>query len=403
MAKICIIGFGCVGSGTYEIIKKNQTSIARRAGDDIEVKYIVDIRDFSSHEESYLFTSDFKKVLNDDEVSIVVETMGGVGPAYEYTKSALESGKSVVTSNKELVAVKGDELFALAKANGVKYFYEASVGGGIPIIRPMVTSLSPNEITEITGILNGTTNYILTQMFKEGTSFDDALKTAQKLGYAESNPAADVEGHDTCKKISILSSMVMGKKVNYEDVHTEGITNICCEDTKYAEKLNCSIKLLGRFKNIDGNSEAVVAPMLVNNTNPLSGVEDVFNEIFVTGDMLGDAMFYGRGAGKLPTASAVVADIIEIVKSKDADFSVPWDSCDKKIIKNYEDICSSFFVRIKTSDKEKTLDDIKNISSGNVISDLFDDELAFTTDIISVKELNENISKFNVLNTFMIL
>lgn len=403
MAKICIIGFGCVGSGTYEIIKKNCRSIARRAGEEIEVKYIVDIRDFSSHEESHLFTTDFDKVLNDEEVSIVVETMGGTGPAYDYTISALENGKNVVTSNKELVAIKGDELFAIAKAHGVKYFYEASVGGGIPIIRPMITSLSPNEINEITGILNGTTNYILTKMFKESTSFEEALKTAQELGYAERNPAADVEGHDTCKKISILSSMVIGKKVNYEDVHTEGITNITYKDTKYAEKLDCSIKLLGRFRHAGGSYEAVVAPMLVENSNPLAGVEDVFNGIFVNGDMLGDAMFYGRGAGKLPTASAVTADIIEIVKTPAAEFSIPWQPCSEKVIKDYEDIKSSFMVRIKTSDKHKTLSDVNSVFGTADALDLFDDEIAFTTGIMAVKELSCKLSQFDVLNTFMIL
>jgi len=263
MAKICIIGFGCIGSGTYEIIKKNAKSISRKSGEDIEVKYIIDIRDFSSHEAADLFTSDFEKVLNDDEVTVVVETMGGVGPAYEYTKAALSKGKNVVTSNKELVAIKGDELFALASQNGVKYFYEASVGGGIPIIRPILTSLGSNEITEITGILNGTTNYILTKMFKDGDSFDNALKTAQELGYAERNPSADVDGFDTGKKISILSSMVIGKKVNHEDVHTLGITKITLEDTKYAEKMGYSIKLLGRFKNVNGEYEVMVEPMFV--------------------------------------------------------------------------------------------------------------------------------------------
>lgn len=403
MAKICIIGFGCVGSGTYEIIRKNCKSISRKAGEEIDIKYIVDIRDFSTHEESNLFTSDYDKVLKDKEVGVVVETMGGTGAAYEYTKAALKCRKSVVTSNKELVAIKGDELFKLAKENGVKYLYEASVGGGIPIIRPMITSLSPNKINEITGILNGTTNYILTKMFKEGRKFDEALKTAQELGYAERNPEADVEGHDTCKKISILSSMVIGKKVNYEHIHTEGITKIELEDTKYAEAMNCSIKLFGRFRQADGEYEVLVAPMLVKNSNPLAGVEDVFNGIFVNGDMLGDAMFYGRGAGKLPTASAVVSDIIEAVKTAGSEFSVPWEPCDEKIIKDYEDICSAFVVRVKTDDKSKTLYDIKSVFGNVSIIDITDGELAFVSDAMKVRELNDKLSGFDVINRFMLI
>lgn len=403
MAKICIIGFGCVGSGTYEIIKKNAESIARRAGEKIEVKYIVDIRDFSSHEDSRLFTDDFSKVLADDEVSIVVETMGGIGAAYNYTKLALEHKKNVVTSNKELVAIKGDELFAIAEENGVKYFYEASVGGGIPIIRPMVTSLSPNEINEITGILNGTTNFILTQMFKEGTSFETALKTAQEYGYAERNPAADVEGHDTCKKISILSSMVIGKKVNFEDVHTEGITKITFEDTKYAAEFDCVIKLIGRFRQTDGKYEVIVAPMLVKNSHTLSGVEDVFNGIFVRGDMLGDAMFYGRGAGKLPTASAVVADIIETVKTSEMPFDVPWKPCDDTVIMNYDDVKSAFMVRVKFDDRSKALSDIADTFGGVEPVTPYEGEAAFVTDVISVKELRQKLDKFNVINTFMVM
>jgi len=399
MAKICIIGFGCIGSGTYEILKKNAKSISRKAGEDIEVKYIIDIRDFSSHEASSLFTSDFDKVLNDDEVTVVVETMGGVGPAYEYTKAALEKGKNVVTSNKELVAIKGDELFALAAKNGVKYFYEASVGGGIPIIRPILTSLGSNEITEITGILNGTTNYILTKMFKDGDTFDNALKTAQELGYAERNPSADVDGFDTGKKISILSSMVIGKKVNHEDVHTLGITKITLEDTKYAEKMGYSIKLLGRFKNVGGEYEVMVEPMFVAKSSPLSGVEDVFNGIFVNGDMLGDAMFYGRGAGKLPTASAVVADVIEVVKGAKDDLVVPWVACDENIVKDYGKISSKFFVRVKNGCK----DCINKAFANAQIVDVTDTEAAFVTDVITVDELNKKLEGFELLNRFMIL
>ena len=329
--------------------------------------------------------------------------MGGVGAAYEYTKAALEKGKSVVTSNKELVAIKGDELFQLASKNGVKYFYEASVGGGIPIIRPILTSLGSNEIKEITGILNGTTNYILTKMFKDGESFDNALKTAQELGYAERNPSADVDGHDTCKKISILSSMIIGKKVNHEDVHTTGITAITLEDTKYAEKMGYSIKLLGRFKNIDGEYEVMVEPAFVKNDSPLAGVEDVFNGIFVNGDMLGEAMFYGRGAGKLPTASAVVADVIEVVKGAKDDIVVPWVSCDKKIIKDYEKISSRFFVRVKSNGRNEAELRIKKEFSNVEVIDITDTEAAFVTGVVTIAELNNKLKAFELLSRFMIL
>lgn len=401
MAKICIVGFGCIGSGTYEIIRKNSRSIARKAGEEIDIKYIVDIRDFSKHNESELFTSDFNRVLEDNEVSVVVETMGGIKYAYDYTKAALEAGKSVVTSNKELVAVKGDELFAVAAKNGAKYFYEASVGGGIPIIRPLLTSLGSNQINEITGILNGTTNYILTKMFKEGRSFADSLKDAQELGYAERNPAADVEGLDTGKKISILSSMIIGKKVNYEDVHTVGITNITLEDTKYAELLGCAIKLLGRFRRAEDGFEVVVEPMFIKNTSPLAGVEDVFNGIFIDGDMLGEAMFYGRGAGKLPTASAVVADVIEAVKGAKDDITVPWEACDEKIIKDYDKVSASFFVRVK--DNAACSDMIKTRFDNADIIRLSDGEAAFVTDKLTVGELGDKLSDFDVINTFMML
>ena len=394
MAKICIVGFGCIGSGTYEIIRKNARSIERKSGEETDIKYIEDIRDFSSHMESRLFTDDFDKVLNDDEVSVVVETIGGIEPAYSYTKAALERGKSVVTSNKELVAIKGDELFKIAADHGVKYLYEASVGGGIPIIRPILTSLGSSEIDEISGILNGTTNYILTEMFKNGRSFGDALKEAQRLGYAERNPSADVDGFDTGKKISILSSMVIGKKVNHEDVHTVGITAISSDDTKYAEHLGYSIKLIGRFKSTDDGYEVFVEPMLVKNGSPLASVEDVFNGIFVKGDMVGEAMFYGRGAGKLPTASAVVADVIEAVRGAKDEPVIPWTPCDKKIIKDYDDVKASFLVRTADTDSARAV-------FGTDAVRIKDGECAFVTDTMSVCELDEKLAGLDVKSRFM--
>lgn len=398
MAKICIVGFGCIGSGVYEIIRNNAKSIARKSGEEIDIKYIVDIRDFSDHSESGLFTKDFDKVLSDDEVDVVVETIGGIEPAFTFTKSALEKGKSVVTSNKELVSIKGDELFAIAKMHGVHYFYEASVGGGIPIIRPLLTSLGSNNITRIEGILNGTTNYILTKMFKEGETFDSALSDAQKLGYAERDPSADVGGHDTCKKISILSSMIIGKKVSHENVHTVGITAITPGDIKAAEKLGCEVKLIGKFQNTESGCEVYVEPMFVCRDNPLSGVEDVFNGIFVSGDMLGDAMFYGRGAGKLPTASAVVADVIEAVKDSSDDIVVPWEPSDEKNILNYDDVRAKFAVRTSSS-----ASDINDSFGGVNVTAADSDEIVFVTEEMTVRELNMRLDGLNVISKFMVI
>lgn len=311
MVKIAILGYGTVGSGVYEIIRNEKFD--EKALNPIGVKYILDIRDFPEHDEKKIFTKDFNVILNDAEVYCVVETMGGLHQAYEFTKQLLEAGKNVVTSNKELVATYGPELLAIAKDKNVNYLFEASVGGGIPIIKPMCTSLIPNNIEKIIGILNGTTNFILTEMFSKGKSFEDALTDAQNNGYAERNPAADVEGHDACRKLAILSSLAWGDYVNYKDIVTEGITEITTKDVNYADKLGYVIKLIGYAKK-DGKLLARVAPMLVPKKYPLAGVDGVFNAIVVRGNYLGTSMFYGRGAGKFPTASAVVADVIESVR-----------------------------------------------------------------------------------------
>lgn len=323
MAKIAILGFGTVGSGVYEVFK-NTPSITKRAGEEIGIKYILDIRDFSSHPDAALFTKDFSRVVNDSEVSVIAEVIGGIEPAYSFTKSALSAGKSVVTSNKELVARHGAELLALAKENGVHYLFEASVGGGIPLIRPMHRCLAANDIMKIRGIVNGTTNYILTKMIKEGSSFDDTLKNAQQLGYAESNPAADIEGIDACRKIAILSSLVSGSWVNPDEIYTKGITDTDLDDVKYAEAMGCSIKLIASA-DIDGEQvSAMVCPMLIPLSHPLSAVEDVFNAAFLTGSSVGDIMLYGSGAGKLPTASAVAGDIIEIIRGISENARIMW-------------------------------------------------------------------------------
>ena len=398
MAKICIIGFGCIGSGTYEVLKQNKDIIAKRAGESIEVKYIVDIRDFSEHEVAPLVTTDFSKVLSDSEVTVIAETMGGTTYAYDYTKAALESGKSVITSNKELVALKGDELSLLAQSKGVKYLYEAAVGGGIPIIRTIAGSLGANNITEITGILNGTTNYILTKMLSEGTGFGDALSDAQKLGYAEQDPTADVEGFDTGKKISILSSMALGRKVNFADVYTEGITRVSLEDIEYAEAVDCTIKLIGKFKRCDDGDDVLVAPMLIHKSSPLYGVDDVFNAVLVKGDMLGDSLYYGRGAGKLATASAVVSDIMDAVYNASADYTPAWESVDCRIIKSHEDLKSSFMIRVKYT-KDAYASALGAFRNAKTI-EIKDGEFAVITQEITVKELKKAVETLDVISMY---
>lgn len=405
MIKIAIIGFGVVGSGVYEVIRTNSAEINANANTEIDIKYILDIRDFSSHKESQLFVNDINVILNDDEVKIVVETMGGIEPANTFTRQCLSKGKSVVTSNKELVATYGDELFALAADNGCKYLYEASVGGGIPIIHPLSRCLAANEVYKIVGILNGTTNYILTRMFKENASFKSALKEAQEKGYAEKDPTADIEGLDTGKKICILSSMLNGEKINYEDIHTEGITKITLEDTEYATKFNSSIKLIGLCEKKDDKFSVIVAPMLVDNNSPLSGVSDVFNAIMVSGNMLGDALFYGRGAGKLPTASAVVADVIDIAIAPELKYKVPWTKSSKNVLVDYDDFKTAMYVRVKSDDVSAALNYAEKSYKCNLKHEITSGEFAFITPVDTVsniKSINKNIPG-TVLSEIMIL
>ncbi|MBE7030526.1 MAG: homoserine dehydrogenase [Ruminococcaceae bacterium] len=393
MMKIGVIGFGVVGSGVYEVIRKNRESIARKAGQEVDIKYILDIRDFSDHPEKELFVKDFDTMVNDAEVGIIVEVMGGLDPAYEYTKRALCAGKHVVTSNKELVATYGDELLALANKNGVSYLFEASVGGGIPIIRPLNQCLAANEISAIVGILNGTTNYILTQMFKNGKDFDVALKDAQEKGYAERNPAADVEGYDACRKICILSSLAFGKHVDYREVYTEGITALTLRDIAYAEEMGCVVKLLGYSKLLDdGRIDIKVAPMMIPNEQPLATVSDVYNGIQVRGNAIGDAMFYGPGAGKLPTASAVVADVIDIAKAPERAGRVMWVRTDEKLVLPADEACASYFVRVETADKNAVSVSAKAEFDGATIIDKFDNELGILTGCMSEGELKGKLS-----------
>ncbi len=323
--KIAIMGFGVVGSGVGEVITKNQEMLIKKCGEPIEIAHILDLRDFPDSEFK-CFTKDFNDILNDPEVGIVVETMGGTKPAYEFSKQLLLAGKSVITSNKELVAAHGTELMQIARERNLNYLFEASVGGGIPIIRPMFSCLTAGEATDVFGILNGTTNYILTQMFQKGETFDNALRAAQQKGYAEADPTADVEGHDTCRKIAILSALAFGNEVKTDRIPTEGITKITAEDVAYADKLGYSIKLIGHAtKAEDGGIYAAVFPAFVPRTNPLAGINDVFNGIIVKGHDLGDVMFYGRGAGKLPTANAVVADVVDAIKHKGVNIIIKWN------------------------------------------------------------------------------
>ena len=316
MAKIAILGFGTVGGGVFEVLRRNAAGVSRRAGEPVEVKYILDVRDFSSHPDANLFVKDIGIILSDPEVKVVVETIGGTKFAYPYVKQCLSSGRSVCTSNKEMVATYGAELLALAKANNCAFLFEASVGGGTPIITPMHQCLSANVISEVQGIVNGTTNFMLTKMARENMGFDEALKIAQELGYAETkDPSDDVDGRDACRKIAILSSLVCGHHIYPQNIPTRGIRAITVADIQAAEKMGCVIKLIAWLKHgADGSIAAGVEPCLVPRKNQLAGVDDVFNAVMVKGDMLGDVVFYGKGAGKLPTASAVVADVVDALK-----------------------------------------------------------------------------------------
>ena len=346
MIGVAILGFGVVGSGCAEVIDKNKDIIKAKTGADIAIKHILDLRDFPGSPFEALVTHDFNDILNDPEVDIVVEAMGGAHPAYDFSKAALEAGKHVVTSNKLVVAEFGTELLETAKANGVRYLFEASVGGGIPIIKPLMSDLAQNRIDAISGILNGTTNYILTQMSECGAEFDAALKEAQAKGYAEADPTSDIEGHDAARKIVILAALAYGKLISPSDIHCEGITKIDSKDVYFAEKLGGhSIKLIGHAEKAGDRILAFVAPRLIPAANPLHDISDVFNGILVKCDMLGDAMFYGRGAGKLPTASAVVSDIIDIaIKSGIKAESAKWDDAVESDIASLSDyVCAHYF------------------------------------------------------------
>lgn len=346
MAKIAVLGYGTVGSGVVEVLDTNKESIKKRAGKEIEVKSVLDLRDFPGDPIQEKIVHNIDDIINDPEIEVVVEVMGGIEPAFTFVKRALEAGKSVCTSNKALVAEHGPELLEMAKQRSLNFMFEASVGGGIPIIRPLNQSLTADEITKITGILNGTTNYILTKMDREGSSYEGTLKEAQELGYAERNPEADVEGYDACRKIAILTSLAYGSTVKFEEIRTEGISRITAADFKYAEKLGFVVKLLATSCKKDDKVYAVTAPFMINSSHPLYNVNDVLNGIYIHGNVIGNVMFFGAGAGKLPTASAVVADIVDCVKHKGKNVMTVW-SAKKLELGDADDEIRRFFVRVK--------------------------------------------------------
>ena len=397
--KVAVMGYGTVGSGVVEVIENHKKVIEKRTdGEMLEVAHILDLRDFPDDVHQELFTNDFNDILNDGEVKVVAETMGGVNPAYDFTMKLIKSGKSVVTSNKELVAQKGLELLEAAREYGVNYLFEASVGGGIPIIRPMDQCLAANNIEGLAGILNGTTNFILTKMIEDGMTFEDALKLAQDNGYAEKDPTADIEGFDACRKVCILASLAFGKHVYPNQVETEGITNITLEDVSYVHSVGGVIKLLGQIKYFDENKiTAFVSPAVVFNTSQLANVNGVFNAILVRGDAVGDVCFYGPGAGKLPTASAVVADMVDAAKHTQRRKIFGWGEGNENYVADHKAVLENpFYVRAKAGESEikKLFGEVKFLKRIGQPSD----EVAFITDSVTEYKLREKLSGINVIN-----
>ena len=390
MINVAILGYGTVGSGVFEILDTNKKLIGEKAGQEINVKYVLDLRDFPGDPCESVLVHDFNTILEDDEVEIVIEVMGGLKPAYDFVKKSLLAGKSVCTSNKELVAKYGAELIKIAQQHNRNFLFEAAVGGGIPIIRPLNMHITADKICEITGILNGTTNYMLTRMKEEGISFEEALKEAQEKGYAELHPEADVEGYDACRKIAILSSLAFGQQVDFEDIYTEGITSITAEDIRYATAMNKSIKLLGNSWRVDGKIYAMVCPMLLDNAHPLSGVNDVFNAIFVRGNMVDETMFYGKGAGKLPTASAVAADVVDCVKHTGKNIKILWNP-EKLTLSDLGDFERQYFVRMPADAEAKAI--TAAFGAVEMVSVEGINEKAFITGVMKESAFNEAAEK----------
>ena len=390
MVNVAVLGYGTIGSGVVEVLQTNTEVIAQRAGEEIAVKYILDLRDFPGDPNADKIVHDYDIIDKDEDVQVVVECMGGVEPAYTFVKRALLNGRSVATSNKELVAKHGAELIAIAHEKNINFLFEASVGGGIPIIRPLVQCLTADVIEEVSGILNGTTNYMLTRMKEEGISFEEALKEAQEKGYAELHPEADVEGYDACRKIAILSSLAFGQQVDFEDIYTEGITSITAEDIRYVTAMNKSIKLLGNSWRVDGKIYAMVCPMLLDNAHPLSGVNDVFNAIFVRGNMVDETMFYGKGAGKLPTASAVAADVVDCVKHTGKNIKILWNP-EKLTLSDLGDFERQYFVRMPADAEAKAI--TAAFGAVEMVSVEGINEKAFITGVMKESAFNEAAEK----------
>ena len=384
--KVAILGYGTVGSGVFDVIRQNHAVIEKRVGAPIEVKYVLDLRDFPGNPVEPYLVHDYRTIVEDPEIDIVVEVMGGIKPAYDFVKEALLAGRSVCTSNKELVAAHGAELIEIARERNINFLFEASVGGGIPVIRQLMRSVTADEVEEVSGILNGTTNYMMTRMREDGISFDEALADAQANGFAERNPAADIEGFDACRKIAILTSLAYGQQVDYTDIFTEGITKITSQDVAYAKAMKRGIKLIARSYTKDGKVYAMVSPMMIRKKNPLYPVNGVFNAIMVRGNMLGEVMFYGMGAGKLPTASAVVSDVIDAAKHRFVNIPIMWDR-EKLTLGAKDDMECRFFVRVAAADADKA----KKIFDIHKTVELADaaGEFAFVTKTMTEKAFAE--------------
>lgn len=390
MVKVAIMGYGNIGSGVAWVLKNNKACVCQRAGQDIDIKYILDLRDFPDDPFADRMIKDYKQIVEDPEVQIVIETMGGTRPAYTFVKECLEAGKSVVTSNKELVAQFGAEFLALAAKKNINFLFEASVGGGIPIIRPLNQCITSDQITEITGILNGTTNFMLTKMARTDMEFDAVLKEAQRLGYAERDPSADIKGFDTCRKIAILASLAFGKQVCYEDINTEGICEVSHTDMEYAKAMNKSIKLLGMCRQKAGKTEAIVCPVMIGEEHPLYSVNDVMNGILVRGPVMGDLMFYGAGAGKLPTASAVVADVVDAVRNLGRNIMVKWD-VDKIQLESCEESAYAYFVRIAGTNTSV----VNHIEVKEIVTLPEKEEFAIVTEVMTKAQLQEKLANLD--------
>ena len=391
--KIALLGLGTVGLGTYQLIEKNAEIIRENTGAEVEVKYaLVKNADKKRPVPSEVLTTDFEKIVNDPEIELVAEAMGGTDPALSYALAVLNAGKGYVTANKELISKHWEELEQAAEKTGAALYFEASVAGAVPVIKAVMDSLSANHITGVMGIINGTTNYILDQMIRKGKTFETALKDAQNNGFAERNPAADIEGHDACRKIAILASLASGKMIDYNDIDTDGITNITLDDVKYAAAMDSVIKLIG-YAQFDENGKvySIVSPMVIKNSSPLAGVDGVFNAIMVTGDCVGDVMFYGKGAGKLPTASAVVADVVDAVKHSDRSKKIFWEKPAENIMADIDSKKFEYFVR--TTDSAENVQKI--FGKCEFVDNIIDNESAFVTSPLTKSEVEEKLAKLS--------